>query len=73
MSSPLLLLPTGQDNTPAADVEALAEEVRTTGTEAELHVYPDAVHSLLDRRFEQYQEECVDAWRPMLDFIDSHA
>jgi carboxymethylenebutenolidase len=73
MASPLLLLAAGQDRTPVADVEAFAEEVRAAGTDAELHVYPDAVHSFFDRRFEEYREECDDAWRRMLAFIGRNA
>ena len=73
MSSPLLLLAAGQDRTPVADVEAFAAAVRAGGTDAEVHVYPDAVHSFFDRRYDQYREECADAWRRMLDFIERHA
>jgi carboxymethylenebutenolidase len=72
MEAPLLLLAAGQDHTPVADVEAFAERVRSTGTEAEVHVYPDAVHSFFDRRFEEYREDCDDAWRRMLDFVARH-
>ena len=73
MSAPLLLLAAGQDRTPVADVEAFAADVRAAGTEAEVHVYPDAVHSFFDRRYDEYGAECDDAWRRMLDFIERHA
>jgi carboxymethylenebutenolidase len=72
MTAPLLLLAAGQDGTPVADVEAFAGKVRAAGTEAEVHVYPDAVHSFFDRRFEEYQDECDDAWRRMLEFVARH-
>jgi carboxymethylenebutenolidase len=72
MTAPLLLLAAGQDHTPVADVEAFAEQVRAAGVEAEMHVYPDAVHSFFDRRQEEYRDECDDAWRRMLDFIARH-
>lgn len=72
MSAPLLLLAAGQDRTPVADVEAFAGRVRAAGTDADVHVYPDAVHSFFDRRFEEYRDDCDDAWRHMLDFVAHH-
>jgi carboxymethylenebutenolidase len=71
MTAPLLILAAGQDNTPVADVEAFAADVRAGGTEAHLSVYPDAPHSFFDRRFDNYKDECADAWRRILDFIDA--
>jgi carboxymethylenebutenolidase len=71
MRAPILLLAAGQDHTPVAEVENFAAEVRAAGTEADLHVYPGAPHSFFDRRFEDYKDECADAWRRILDFIDS--
>jgi carboxymethylenebutenolidase len=56
---------------PVAEVEAFADDVRAAGTQVDLHVYPDAPHSFFDRRFEDYQDECADAWRRILDFIDA--
>jgi carboxymethylenebutenolidase len=69
MTAPLLLLAAGQDRTPVADVEAFAGAVRAAGIDAEVHVYPDAVHSFFDRKQAEYAEECADAWRRMLDFM----
>jgi carboxymethylenebutenolidase len=71
MRAPLLLLAAGQDNTPVAEVEAFAADVRAAGTHADLHVYADAPHSFFDRRFDDYQEECADAWRRILEFIEA--
>ena len=71
LTAPVLLLAAGQDHTPVAEVEAFAADVRAAGTEADLHVYPDAPHSFFDRRFENYKDECADAWRRILDFIDT--
>ena len=71
MRAPLLLLAAGEDVTPVAEVEAFAADVRAAGTEAELHVYSDAPHSFFDRRFDDYKDESVDAWRRLLDFIDT--
>ena len=72
MRSPLLLLAAGQDRIPVSDVEALAAQAREAGVEAELHVYPDAPHGFFDRAYEQYREECDDAWRRILDFVERH-
>jgi carboxymethylenebutenolidase len=72
MTAPLLLLAAGQDRTPVADVEAFAEAVRSAGVDAEVHVYPEAVHSFFDRKQTEYREECDDAWRRILDFMARH-
>lgn len=72
MRSPLLLLAAGQDFTPVAEVEAFAEQVRATGVEADLHVYPDAPHSFFDRTFGEHREACEDAWRQILGFVERH-
>ena len=72
MEAPLLLLAAGQDFTPVADVEKFAEQVRATGVEAELHVYPDAPHSFFDRSFAEHGHACDDAWRRILDFVERH-
>ncbi len=73
MQSPLLLLAAGQDRIPVSDVEAFAALVTEAGVDAEVHVYPDAPHSFFDRAHEQYREECDDAWRRILDFVERHA
>ncbi len=69
MQAPLLLLAAGEDRTPVSEVEAFAAEVRDADVEAELHVYPDAPHSFFDKRFAEYEDECADAWRRILDFF----
>jgi carboxymethylenebutenolidase len=73
MKSPLLILAAGQDFTPVEEVEKFAEDVRAAGTEAELHVYPDAPHSYFDRGFDEHADACADSWRRILDFVDRHA
>jgi len=55
------------------EVEQFAERVRAQGVEAEMHVYPDAPHSFFDRTSGEYQQECDDAWRRILAFVESHA
>jgi carboxymethylenebutenolidase len=39
--------------------------------EHEIHTYPGAPHSFFDRRQEDYKEECDDAWRRILGFIEA--
>jgi carboxymethylenebutenolidase len=73
MQAPLLLLAAGQDRTPVADMETFAAQVREAGVEAEVHVFPEAPHSFFDRKYEEYREECDDAWRRILDFVERHA
>ena len=74
LRAPLLLLAAGKDEgIPVEDVEQFAEQARATGVEAELHVYPDAPHSFFDRTANEYQQECDDAWRRVIDFINRHS
>jgi carboxymethylenebutenolidase len=73
MSAPLLLLAAGQDTTPVEEVEDFAAQVRANGVDAELYVYPNAPHSFFDRSYGEYQQECDDAWRRVLAFIDRHS
>jgi carboxymethylenebutenolidase len=73
MQSPLLILAAGQDFTPVADVEKFADDVRSAGIEAEVHVYPDAPHSYFDRTFADHAEACDDSWRRILDFVGRHS
>jgi carboxymethylenebutenolidase len=73
LQAPLLLLAAGRDDdTRVEEVEEFAEQVRSAGVEAELHVYPDAPHSFFDRMAGEYEAACADAWMRMLSFIDRH-
>ena len=69
MQAPLLILAAGQDFTPVEVTEKFAEEVRAHGGEATVQVYPNAPHSFFDRTFDQYRDECDDAWRRILEFL----
>jgi carboxymethylenebutenolidase len=74
MSAPLLMLVAGADaNIPVGDVEAMAERVRSTGTEVDLVVYDGAPHSFFDRRFADHAGACQDAWRRVREFVSAHA
>ncbi|HEX2360810.1 MAG TPA: dienelactone hydrolase family protein [Jiangellaceae bacterium] len=72
LRAPMLVLAAGQDSTPVDEIERFAEQVRDQGVEAELHVYPDAPPSFFDRADAEYPQECDDAWRRVLAFIDRH-
>jgi len=52
--------------------EGFRHEVESANPENEVVVYPGAPHSFFDRSYEQYTDECVDAWRRMLAFIHKH-
>jgi carboxymethylenebutenolidase len=69
MQAPLLVLAAGQDFTPVEVTEQFAEQVRQRGVKVEVQVYPNAPHSFFDRTFAQYQGECDDAWRRILEFV----
>jgi carboxymethylenebutenolidase len=73
MRAPLLILAAGQDFTPVEEVGKFADQVRDTGVEAELHVYPDAPHSFFDRTFAGHAADCADAWERMLAFMARHS
>jgi len=69
MKAPLLILAAGQDFTPVEVTEKFAEDVRAAGGEATVQVYPNAPHSFFDRTFDQFRDECDDAWARMLEFV----
>jgi carboxymethylenebutenolidase len=73
MRVPLLLLAAGADTTPVETVEAFAEQVRATGTEARMTVFEGMPHSFFDRTFAEHTEACDRAWREMLSFMDAHS
>jgi carboxymethylenebutenolidase len=73
MRAPLLILAAGQDFTPVEETEKFAATVRGNGVEADVHVYPDAPHSFFDRTFGEHADDCADAWRQILSFMDRHS
>ncbi len=71
---PILGLMAGLDQNITPDlVGAFAEALTANGVEHEIVTYDDAPHSFFDRAQEQYADESADAWRRVLEFIDSHA
>jgi carboxymethylenebutenolidase len=71
--APLLGLFGGADQAiPVEQVEEFDAKLTDAGLDHEIHVYPGAPHSFFDRRFEEYAEDCQDAWRRMLGFLERH-
>jgi carboxymethylenebutenolidase len=58
---------------PAEKVEEFTAALATSGVEHTVHTYPGAPHSFFDRSYDDYADECADAWRRVLAFIDSHS
>ncbi len=54
------------------DLQAFRQALDSTGVENEVVAYDGAPHSFFDRSFAQYQEECDDAWRRVLGFIQAN-
>jgi carboxymethylenebutenolidase len=55
---------------PAEKVAEFGAGLGQAGVEHTLHTYPGAPHSFFDRRYDDYAEECADAWRRVLAFVD---
>ena len=71
ISAPLLILAAGADK--ATSPEENAKFVRSLNQGGKVNdfvLYPGAPHSFFDRGFEQWQDECSDAWLQILGFID---
>jgi carboxymethylenebutenolidase len=70
---PLLGLFGGADQgIPVEQVHQFEEEVKRSGVEYKIIIYPGATHSFFDRRYEEFAEESADAWRQVLSFIGTH-
>ncbi len=57
---------------PADKVEEFGTGLAQSGVDHTLHTYPGAPHSFFDRSFDAYAQECADAWRRVLAFIEQH-
>ena len=55
------------------DVERFRGALQKAGVDEEIVIYEGAPHSFFDRAFDQFENECDDAWRRMLGFIDRNA
>lgn len=70
---PVLGLFGGADQAiPVEDVHAFDAALAQGGVEHEMVIYPGLPHSFFDRTYEQYQQECGDAWNRMLMFVNAH-
>jgi carboxymethylenebutenolidase len=71
MKAPVLGLFGGADQgIPAELVERFDRGLEEAGVEHDVHVYPGAPHSFFDRKYDEFAQECEDAWRRVLDFLD---
>lgn len=57
---------------PADEVELFRKTLEAAGVINEIVVYEQAPHSFFDRAFEQFSQECDDAWMRILDFISTN-
>jgi len=71
---PIVMLIAGADQaTPVPDSLAAADVLRAKGCQVETHVFDGAPHSFFDRTFADHAQDCDEAWRLMLEFVDRHA
>jgi carboxymethylenebutenolidase len=54
---------------PAEAVEDFGRTLDEAGVPNEMVVYPGAPHSFFDRSFEEFAEDCDDAWHRILRFV----
>ena len=57
---------------PSTEVEGFREALKAAGVKSEIISYADAPHSFFDRTYEQYANECDDAWRRVLAFVEEN-
>lgn len=71
---PILALQGGDDpGIPVEESERFREALTAAGIRNEVMIYEGAPHSFFDRKQVDFAEECEDAWRRVLDFIDQVA
>jgi carboxymethylenebutenolidase len=72
--APVLGLFGGADQgIPPDEVEKFRMALEERGLDSEIKIYDGAPHSFFHRPFEQFKDECDDAWRRILGFISKHA
>ena len=73
MTCPLLALMGGDDpGIPQEAIDEFEEALNAAGVTNEVVVYPGAPHSFFDRKYEDYAAESADAWKRVLEFIETH-
>jgi carboxymethylenebutenolidase len=74
LEAPILALQAGADQNITAEMnEAFERALTDAGVEHELVTYEGAPHSFFDRRYEEYAEASEDAWRRVLEFLETHS
>jgi carboxymethylenebutenolidase len=74
LEAPILALQAGADQNITAEMnEAFERALTDAGVEHELVTYEGAPHSFFDRRYEEFAEASEDAWRRVLEFLESHS
>src|SRR5205814_8206767 len=58
---------------PEADRKAFDEALQKARVKHEQHVYPGALHSFFDRKYEEFKDASADAWKHVQSFIKSNA
>jgi carboxymethylenebutenolidase len=72
--APVLMLIAGADKAiTVEDALAAAGRLRAAGAEVTTHVFDGAPHSFFDRSFAEHAQDCDEAWRLLLGFVDGHA
>jgi carboxymethylenebutenolidase len=74
LEAPILALQAGADQNITAEMnEAFQRALTNAGVEHELVTYEGAPHSFFDRRYEEFAEASEDAWRRVLEFLETHS
>ena len=72
IEAPILALQAGDDqHITAADNAAFEHALAAAGVGHELVTYEGAPHSFFDRKHEEFADAWEDAWRRVLDFVES--
>jgi carboxymethylenebutenolidase len=70
---PILALFGGADQgIPQELIDEFETALQQGDQEHHIHVYPGAPHSFFDRKADEFQAECDDAWQRVLTFIRDH-
>jgi carboxymethylenebutenolidase len=74
LEAPILALQAGADQNITAEMnEAFERALTDAGVAHELVTYEGAPHSFFDSRYEEFAEASEDAWRRVLEFLETHS